>query len=448
MNRMYKTGATVSKELLLLSRDRTGLLVLFVMPALLVLVMTLVQENVRKTMGESNTRILFVDHDCQEVGQTIEKKLMESGAIEIIKKIDGQEVDERKALKRVLKGDFQLCVFIPEGTTTAVKTRARQAVRKSLAMAELPAESGARQRDITVYFDPTVFGGFRSAVLNSLELVIMGIEVNEKMNVLSELLPEYINGTIRKAMGPLLPESFVSDIPRMRPDFSRDRLLRIAERPASQFNFEKKPTSVQQNVPAWALFGIFFIAVPMAGALIKERHDETLARLLTLPVSFLSVMTGKIIAYVLVCLTQFGFILFIGKYILPLLGTPMLDMGFDPVAVIIITLCAILAATGFGILLGTIAKTDEQASMVGPISIVIAAALGGIMVPVYAMPKIMQEISIYSPLAWGHDAFLEVFVRGGNIRTVSGDIIALLSFFIATVLMSWICFFLRSRNGV
>jgi len=249
-------------------------------------------------------------------------------------------------------------------------------------------------------------------------------------------------------MGPLLPESFVSDIPRMRPDFSRDRLLRIAERSASQFNFGKKPTSVQQNVPAWALFGIFFIAVPMAGALIKERHDETLARLLTLPVSFLSVMTGKIIAYVLVCLTQFGFILFIGKYILPLLGTPMLDMGSDPVAVIIITLCAILAATGFGILLGTIAKTDEQASMVGPISIVIAAALGGIMVPVYAMPKIMQEISIYSPLAWGHDAFLEVFVRGGNIRTVSGDIIALLSFFIATVLMSWICFFLRSRNGV
>jgi len=445
---MYKTGATVSKELLLLSRDRTGLLVLFVMPALLVLVMTLVQENVLKTMGESNTRLLLIDNDRQEVGQTIEKKLLESGAIEIIKSISGKDVDEKKALERILKGDFQLCVIIPEGTTAAVKTRARQVVRESLAMVKAPAESGLRQRDITVYFDPTVFGGFRSAVLNSLELVIMGIELDEKMNVLSELLPEHIKGTIRKALGPMLPESFVNDIPGMRLDLGRDRLLRITERSASQYNFDKKPTSVQQNVPAWALFGIFFIAIPMAGALIKERHDETLARLLTLPVSFLSVMIGKIIAYVLVCLTQLGLIVLIGKVVLPLLGTPVLEMGSDPAAVIVIALSAILAATGFGILLGTIANTYEQASMAGPISIVIASALGGIMVPVYAMPKIMQGISRYSPLAWGHDAFLDVFVRGGNIRTVSGDIIALLSFFVATVLIAWMWFFLRRRDGL
>ncbi|MDF1592958.1 MAG: ABC transporter permease [Desulfobacterales bacterium] len=443
---IYKTAATILKELLLLSRDRTGLLVLFVMPALLVLVMTLVQENVLKTMGESNTRLLLIDHDGQEVGQAIEKKLLESGAIEIIKSINGKAVDEKKALARILKGDFQLCVIIPEGTTAAVKTRARQVVRESLAVDKAPAESGLRQRDIAVYFDPTVFGGFRSAVLSSLELVVMGIELDEKMNVLSELLPVHINGTIRKAMGPMLPEGFVSDIPGMRLDLGRDRLLRITERSASQYKFDKKPTSVQQNVPAWALFGIFFIAIPMAGALIKERHDETLARLLTLPVSFLSVMMGKIIAYVLVCFTQLGLIVLIGKHVLPLLRTPVLDMGSDPVAVMVISFSAVLAATGFGILLGTIAKTYEQASMAGPIAIVVAAALGGIMVPVYAMPKIMQEISRYSPLAWGHDAFLDVFVRGGSIRTVSGDIIALLSFFVATVLIAWICFMLRSRN--
>lgn len=445
---MYKIAATLSKELLLLRRDRTGLLVLFVMPALLVLVMTLVQENVLKTMGEGTTRILFVDHDRGEVGQTIEKKLLESGGIEIIKKIDGEEVDEKKALGQVLKGDFQLCVIIPEGTTAAVKVQARQAVEESLDLTGRSAQSDVRQRDITVYFDPTVFGGFRSAVLGSLELVVMGIEMKEKMNVLSQLLPRHIDRTLRKTMGPMLPESIVHDIPGLQLDFGRDRLLKVAERPASLDHALKKPTSVQQNVPAWALFGIFFIAVPMAGTLIKERHDETLARLLTLPVSFLSVMTGKVIAYVLVCLGQFGLILFIGKVVLPLMGTPTLDMGSDPIALTFIVLSAILAATGFGILLGTTARTYEQASMVGPIAIVIAAALGGIMVPVYAMPRIMRKISGYSPLEWGHDAFLDVFVRGGDFRTVSGDIIALLSFFIAAVLISWMVFSLKRRNGI
>ena len=51
---MYKIGATILKELLLVFRDRAGMLVLFLMPALLVLVITLVQENVMKTMGEKS----------------------------------------------------------------------------------------------------------------------------------------------------------------------------------------------------------------------------------------------------------------------------------------------------------------------------------------------------------------------------------------------------------
>lgn len=444
---MYKTAATVSKELLLLSRDRAGLLVLFVMPALLVLVMTLVQENVLKTMGESHTRILLVDHDRAEVGRTVASKLTESGAFSIVTSIDGRAVDEKEARERVQKGDFQLCIVIPQGITAAVRTHARQVVGGLLGTPDRSAPSAAPRQDISVYFDPTVFGGLRASVLGALELVILGIEVQEKMNALAAALPAHINGALRREMGPLLPEGFAADLPALRLQFGQNRLLGVAERPAAPSRFEKKPTSVQQNVPAWALFGIFFIALPMAGALIKERHDETLARLLTLPVSYLSVMIGKIIAYVLVCLAQFGLVLLIGAYILPLLGTPALDMGSDPAAVAAIALSAILAATGFGILLGTAAGTYEQASMVGPIAIVIAAALGGIMVPVYAMPKIMQHISAYSPLEWGHDAFLNVFVRGGDIRAVSGDIMALLAFFGATLLISGIVFVWRRRGG-
>ena len=49
-------------------------------------------------------------------------------------------------------------------------------------------------------------------------------------------------------------------------------------------------------------------------------------------------------------------------------------------------MAASLAATGYGLMVGTLAKTYEQASMFGAVSIVIAAALGGIMVPTYVMP--------------------------------------------------------------
>jgi len=59
------------------------------------------------------------------------------------------------------------------------------------------------------------------------------------------------------------------------------------------------------------------------------------------------------------------------------------------------------------------------------------------------MPKIMQQISVISPLAWGLDAFLDIFVRGGNITTVLKEVFLLLSFFMVTMLASWVYFFRR-----
>ena len=62
---MTRLPATIFKELLLLSRDRAGLLVLFLMPAVLVIVVSLVQENILKVTGETTIRVLFVDQDRQ-----------------------------------------------------------------------------------------------------------------------------------------------------------------------------------------------------------------------------------------------------------------------------------------------------------------------------------------------------------------------------------------------
>ena len=131
---MYKIYATIIKELLLVFRDRAGMLVLFLMPALLVLVITHIQENIMKTMGEKSTRILLVDKEQQLLGQTVGKRLLESGMVEIVKKIDGKKVDEKEAIKAVVDGDFQLCIIIPEGMTQSVKTKARQVVKESLSV--------------------------------------------------------------------------------------------------------------------------------------------------------------------------------------------------------------------------------------------------------------------------------------------------------------------------
>jgi ABC-2 type transport system permease protein len=92
-----------------------------------------------------------------------------------------------------------------------------------------------------------------------------------------------------------------------------------------------------------------------------------------------------------------------------------------------------LAAIGFGILLGTVAKTQEQSAPFGATSVVILAAIGGVWVPVFAMPKVMQYVSHISPMNWGLNAFYDVLLRNGSFLEILPEIIFLLLFFITTI---------------
>jgi len=89
--------------MILLYRDFAGLMVLFIMPLALVFAVTLVQENILKTMGETNNRVLFVDQDGKSVGKWIEESIRKSGSIEIIKELKGKPVDIETAKKAVLE---------------------------------------------------------------------------------------------------------------------------------------------------------------------------------------------------------------------------------------------------------------------------------------------------------------------------------------------------------
>jgi ABC-2 type transport system permease protein len=430
--------AVIQKELLVLLRDKAGLLVLFVMPAVLVVVITLVQENALKTIGESDTRILLLDEDGEALGRQISDTLEAADGVVVVRTLDGRVPSRDDALHLVAQGAFQLCLIIPANMTDQVHARARQAALESITgnTEATPGNAGldAFHPTIAIYFDPAVLGGFRSAVRNMLALVVFRLEVAERMKALADVLPAHMDQTLAEALKPAA--DFLPEMPRtdLRLQWSGDALVKIESQDALAGNHMALPTSVQQNVPAWTLFGIFFIVLPMAGAFIQERINGTYLRLLTMPVNYLTLMAGRIIAYMGVCLAQCTLIGCIGIWILPLWGAPPLEMGFDLVALAAMTASAILAATGYGILLGTVVKSFEQAAMFGPISIVIAAALGGIMVPVYAMPAFMQKMSIASPLAWGLNGALDVFVRGGGVADVLPEAAALIAFFAACLL--------------
>lgn len=439
---MLTIWATIIKELLELRRDRAGLLVLLVMPMALVLIVSLVQDNVMQATGESAIRVLFVDNDRSFLGENIAKLLKSGGGLELTTKINGEPVTEEAAKRAVLKGEFQFSIIIPAGTGATFKEKIRKRADSTIIIkgkkrAESKKLSSTREAGITVYFDPAVQGAFRTAVVNALERVVSGIEFQEQAAALSTSFPKELKKSMNEIMKPLIGDSS-TPIPTPDLSFKMDTtpVLKLTEETALNGHILKKPTAAQQNVPAWALFGMFFIVVPLSGSLIRERQSGALKRLMTMPVSPLSILIGKICAYLLVCLLQFALMLAAGSYLLPLLGTAGLEIGPEVVTIIPVVLAASLAATGYGLMVGSLARTYEQASMFGAVSVVIAAALGGIMMPVYVMPRTMQDISAFSPLSWGLTAFQDILVRGGSLQSALPEVLYLLFFFVATITVS------------
>ena len=199
---MRQLIAVIHKELLLLVRDRAGLLVLFVMPAVLVVVITLVQENALKSIGEGQTRILLIDGDGQALGRQIADTLKDTQGVMVTEALDGRTPDRRQALELVAKGAYQLCLIIPPGLTGTVKDRARQSALESLSVEDAGGDM-APAPVVDIYFDPTVLGGFRSAVRHLLDLMIFRLEVSEKMAALARILPDHINRSIAGALEPV-----------------------------------------------------------------------------------------------------------------------------------------------------------------------------------------------------------------------------------------------------
>ena len=187
-----------------------------------------------------------------------------------------------------------------------------------------------------------------------------------------------------------------------------------------------KPSSVQQNVPAWLIFGMFFVVMPISALFIVERRDGTLARLVSQRVPFPMLLAGKVGPFFVINLVQAMLMLAAGRWLVPWLGGESLALPprWDLLAAV--TASTSLAAIGWGLLVAVASRTIEQATVIGGVGNILAAALGGIMVPRFVMPDSMQTWAALSPMAWALDGFHAVLLRQGGFADIAASCAKLL----------------------
>jgi ABC-2 type transport system permease protein len=198
----------------------------------------------------------------------------------------------------------------------------------------------------------------------------------------------------------------------------------------------KLPTPAQQTVPAWILFGMFFIAIPLSGSMIRDRKLGVFRRLLSFPVSRVDLLLGKVLPFYVINVLQFCVMFSVGLWLLPLLTGIAQPIDFNVIALFAVTLAAAMASTGYGLMVSCLARTEEQASAFGALSVVVLAIIGGVMIPRFAMPVLMQKFSIVSPFYWGLTAYQDVILRGAAWAEIAKSLGVLFAFALVCTLIA------------
>ncbi|MEG0927613.1 ABC transporter permease [Chryseobacterium sp.] len=420
---LYKLWRSFIKEILLLKRDIGGIVIIFVMPLLLIVTITLIQDSTFKNLEGSKIPIIFIDNDKSEVSKNIKGELENSKTFQLL-----TNFNEKSAQDAVFSGDYQMAIVIPKNLTQDLNSNIDSKVQAIVSSFGLEGDSAKtkieapKAKEIHLYFDPATNAGFKNSVMNSVNKMVFEIE----------------NKKIYKAFQDQLGTTENLD--------ENKNLISFKEITPKKGEMDIMPNSVQHNVPAWTLFAIFFIVVPLSINLVKEKSQGTSVRARISPTPYFVHILGKTFTYLIICIIQFLLMVAVGVFLFPYMDLPAFDVSGKMFQLITVTLFAGLAAIGFGVLLGTIADTQEQSAPFGATSVVVLAAIGGIWVPVFLMPEFMQTVAKFSPMNWGLNAYYDIILRNSGIGGIAKELAFLFLFYLATVAIS--IFYERKQNAV
>lgn len=175
-----------------------------------------------------------------------------------------------------------------------------------------------------------------------------------------------------------------------------------------------------QSVPGMGSMFVTFFTLLSSAVIIRERKNWTFQRLLTMPVSRAQILAGKILMYFALGMIQYLIVFTAGK----LLG---LNLGHDPVALLLVMVCLTLCTTALGFLIGTFLKTEEQAGAMLNLVGLTLAPLGGAWWPLDIVPPFMRTVGHISPIAWAMDAFRSLLFENGTLVTILPQLAVLLA---------------------
>jgi ABC-2 type transport system permease protein len=384
------------KDLIIVLRDRAALIFMLLAPFLLTLGLAAVTGAFgSSSSGISQMKVIIVNQDSGQLGQALVDLFQSADLADLV--APTLVADSGTAHAQIDAGDAVAAILIPSGFTDTIIPANNQPPSGDVFQIEIyknplsPVSAGVIQSIVEEFISRVETGRVGGQVIVT-QMLAAGL-----------ITPDQVNA-IALEMG-------------QRQANAVDQAPSIALQSAQSGQPQKAFNPMAYMAPGMALMFLMYTVSNGGRSILAEQTLGTLPRLLVSPTNSAQVLIGKILAVYVTGVIQ---VLILIEVSSALFG---IQWG-DSLGLQVLVLAAVFAATGWGMLLTSMARTPGQVSSIGTAIMLTFAILGGSFIQLSIMPGWFQVISKITPNAWGLDGFT-ILGLGGSLADLGKPLLGL-----------------------
>ncbi|HXF70683.1 MAG TPA: ABC transporter permease [Thermoflexus sp.] len=394
------------KDLKIFFKDPGAVALIFLQPFVFIVVMSYALGGMFGPRKDQ-IHLLAVNQDRGTHATAILRQLDEMEAFQVETTWDGQPLTQEMAERLIAEGKRNLALVFPPDFSEALEQNLTATERHTTR--------------VLVIVDPATSSQFVEPILGTLrgllERSIYKAMTPKGLDFLFEQLAPHVPAEQREMFKARAQEALSGGLLG-----GREPVVTLERTTPAGMRVEKYPDVFQQNVPGYTIYGIFWIVTLLAGSVLQEKREGTFRRLLVAPMNRAIMLTGKLVPYYIINLIQLAIMLGASSLVFGM------SLGRSPAGLVAVSLAAAATATGLGVLVAALARTEAQVGGLTVLLLLTMSALGGCFVPRFIMPPWLKTIGLLTPHAWALDAYQDLLVRGYGLREVLPKVGALAAF--------------------
>lgn len=366
------------KDLKIIFKDRKALMTMLLMPILIILILGSALSNMfSNDVAVKKFAIAVVNEDHKFLSQIFVDNVLKDVGKNMF---DTSVVDKNEAKSLLLKKKVTSVITIPEDFTQGIeKNRPVKISIESLTDEKIKAN---------------IVESYTKGFAQSISLNYTGaFTVMDEMEKYGLPLPAAANGYSQADM-------IMADLEKK----ISTEAFKFSEQEQEK---NRSVSAIQYYSAAMLLMFILFGANMGMMLLIEERETRTLGRIITAGVGKGTLIVGKFLGLLLICLAQSTVLILFTSLAYGVFW------GETPANVAIVTFCSVFAGAAMGMFIAAVSKTPKTAQSFSQIFIQMSTILGGGMIPIYVMPKLLQHFSKVTVNFWGTRGFLDLMLGSG-----------------------------------